>query len=546
MKSRILKISLSMCTALFSGAMLALAFPDYNVGWLAWLALSPLLIATVGRAPRYGFLLWLVCGMVFFLVVGNWLFQVPRYTLLHHVFIDLYLASYFALFGLTVCLIAKDWGKGLGFFAAPFVWVCFEYARANFFFLAFPWCLLAHSQYQNLEIMQIASITGTYGVSLLIAAVNSAVAACGLWILSSLKGEVAISFESSRSRWVLPTCAGVVILTAIASLVYGQRIISQPVRGQKIKVSVVQGNIDQARKWDPRQAKSIMQAYLDLTLEASKAGPELIIWPEAATPKPIDLDRHLYAQAHEIAGDAGAHLLIGSSYQEKFKTGQGRILKPRNSAYLISPDKENADTQRYDKIHLVPFGEYIPLKGVIPWSYIKVPESGKCVPGKNFVLFEGTGYRFGVTICWESIFPDLVRQFVGKGAQFVVNITNEAWFGRTAAPYQALAANVFRSVENRVFLVRCTNTGVSCFIDPNGRIIGRVKDSTGKDIFVRGVLTETIVATESNGIYTRYGDWLAWLCVIFTTGFLITAILRPMITRSPRCGATYKYLRFYK
>jgi apolipoprotein N-acyltransferase len=141
-------------------------------------------------------------------------------------------------------------------------------------------------------------------------------------------------------------------------------------------------------------------------------------------------------------------------------------------------------------------------------------------------VFKGPDYRFGATICWETIFPDLVRQFVKNGAQFMVNLTNEAWFGNTAAPYQFLSISIFRAVENRIFLVRCGNTGVSCFIDPYGRVVDRVKDADGKDIFVRGVLTGTVVPLNSNTIYTRYGDWIVWLSITVTAAFLMVAFFR--------------------
>jgi apolipoprotein N-acyltransferase len=131
-----------------------------------------------------------------------------------------------------------------------------------------------------------------------------------------------------------------------------------------------------------------------------------------------------------------------------------------------------------------------------------------------------------VTICWENIFPDLVRKFVSNGAQFIINITNEAWFGKTAAPFQFVSMNVFRAVENRVFVVRCANTGVSCFIDPFGRIIERVKDKSGHDIFVRGVLSRSVIPLESNTFYTRYGDWLVWVCMVFSVVFILVALFK--------------------
>jgi apolipoprotein N-acyltransferase len=197
-------------------------------------------------------------------------------------------------------------------------------------------------------------------------------------------------------------------------------------------------------------------------------------------------------------------------------------------------DPKGGEPQQYDKIGLLPFAEYIPLEQNIPWSYIKIPDVSPYMQGKEFTVFQEPGFRFGATICWESIFPDLVRQFVKRGAQFIVNLTNEAWFGETAAPYQFLSMSVFRAVENRVFVVRCANTGISCFIDPLGRVVSRVQDGSGKDIFVRGVLTDKVVLMDSDTVYTRYGDVFAWLNMGVASVFLLLALLRPYLKKSRR------------
>ena len=160
------------------------------------------------------------------------------------------------------------------------------------------------------------------------------------------------------------------------------------------------------------------------------------------------------------------------------------------------------------------------MQGVVPWYWIEVPELANYLPGKDLTVFECSDFRFSATICWENLFPDLVREFVNQGAQLIINITNESWYRDTGGPYQFLAASVFRAVENGVYVLRCANTGVSCFIDPYGRIVDRVKDSEGRDTHVQGVLTQTVVPANSKTLYTRYGDWLvwisfAWLAILF-------------------------------
>jgi len=255
-----------------------------------------------------------------------------------------------------------------------------------------------------------------------------------------------------------------------------------------------------------------------------KEEPDLIVWPEAATPKPISLDKSTYFHVKKLSNDAGAYIVLGSSSHEKFKLQEDVKIKFKNSAFLFGPDKK-IEAQQYDKIHLLPFGEYLPYNDIIPWSWIKIPNVATTLTGKAFTVFQCPEFRFSVPICWETVFPYMIRNFVRNGAQFIVNITNEAWFGDTAAPYHFLSSNVFRAVENRTYLVRCGNTGVSCFIDPHGRIVSRVKDTTGRDIFIRGTLTESITLMNTTTIYTRFGDWFAWLCIGCLVLFLITGII---------------------
>ena len=171
----------------------------------------------------------------------------------------------------------------------------------------------------------------------------------------------------------------------------------------------------------------------------------------------------------------------------------------------------------------------MPKADVIPWEAIRIPDIGSYLPGKEFTLFQTGGFQFAVTICWETAFPYIVREFVKNGAQFIVNITNEAWFGKTTAPYQFVAMSAFRAAENRIPMVRCTNTGISCFIDPFGRITDRITDADGHDIFIRGVLAHTITTTNTKTIYTRYGDWFAWLCLVVSAAVWLLTIKKRAI-----------------
>jgi apolipoprotein N-acyltransferase len=233
----------------------------------------------------------------------------------------------------------------------------------------------------------------------------------------------------------------------------------------------------------------------------------------------------LHGEIKRIAQASGSYLLVGSAQRQKFGKQERKKSAHVNSAFLIDPVREMPAYQRYDKIRLFPFGEYLPLKETLPWSYINVPDVSGYEPGEEYTVFELPNFRFGVTICWENIFPDLVRQFVKRGAQFIANITNEAWFGRTATPYQFVSMSVFRAVENRVSVVRATNTGVSCFIDPYGRITGRV-ESSGKDIFIPGHLTQEIPLSQGKTFYTAYGDVFVYICLIITLMTIVLSCLK--------------------
>jgi len=505
---------------LLSCLLLVCSFPRFDLGFLAWIGLLPLLLALHGKNPKYSFLLSLAGGILFFLGIFHWILEVPIYKLLHHGLLALYLGSYFGFFGLVFSFFSIHWGVTHALFSAPFLWVSLEYLRSNLSFLALPWGLFAHSQYQYPAVIQIASLAGTYSISFLIVMVNAALASVvSSFLYRSRKGNsFHLHIPSKKGKWAL----GIIATSSLTFvLIYGYYITSLPIIGNGIKVSLIQGNIEQVKKWDPKYAKDIIQVYAEVTQKATRDQPTLIIWPETATPRAINLDPSLYAEIKEIIDKAGVPLILGSAQHQKFEETELEELRYSNSAYLIHPGLGVMKSQRYDKIRLFPFGEYLPYKEILPWSLINVRGSGNYAAGKEFTVFEFGRIRFGVTICWENVFPQLVRQFVRGGAQFMINITNEARFGRTAAPYQLASISVFRAVENRIFVIRCANTGVSCIIDPCGRIISRLKDQKGQDTFVQGWMSGWIIPLESRTLYTRYGDFVAWIAIVGSLVFLL-------------------------
>ena len=494
------------------------------MGWLAWFALVPLLLGISGRSVKYGFLVSGICGITFFTGFFSWLFEVRSYNLFHHALLGvLYLGPLFGIFGLLYGRITRRWGLTPALCAAPFIWVSLEYIRANFFFLAIPSAIIGHTQYQHPLIIQFVSVTGDYGLSFLIVWVNAAITAAILRLLHGgyLKPACAPPAKSGTIAMLSVTAAMIGV-----ALLYGQMTLSRSVGQQEIKVSVLQGNIEQAKKWDPKFARAIMSTYLDLSKAASKDQPALIVWPEAATPGLVLKKMGLLKQARELIRQTRTHYLIGSSEYPKFQKAAADQHKTSNSALFFSPDGKVLG--QYLKIRLFPFAEYVPYEKTFRWPEFIVPAERRRshVAGKEFNLFEINGAKFGTVICWEIAFPGVFRKFVKNGADFMINITNEAWFRESSYPYQYVAISVLRAVENRVSIARAANTGISCFIDPFGRVTAKLQDENGKDLFIKGYLTRNIALSPQKTFYTTYGDVFVYLVLIITAAVLIITFLK--------------------
>ena len=494
------------------------------MGWLAWAALVPLLVCISERTAKYGFLVAGVCGITFFTGFFSWLFEVHSYSIFHHALLGtLYLGPLFGVFGLFYCRITRIWGSTAALCAAPFIWVSLEYIRANFFFLAIPSAILGHTQYQHPLILQIASVTGDYGLSFLIVWVNSAITAAILRIFhGGFLNHVSAPPTRSGAIAMLSLAAA---MTGIA-LVYGQMTLAATVDHQKIKISVLQGNIAQAKKWDPQFARFIMDTYLDLSKAAAKDRPSLIVWPEAATPGFILKKMNLLGQTKDLILETKTHYLIGSSEYPKFKKPVSDKKKTSNSALFFAPDAKLRG--QYLKIRLFPFAEYVPYEKTFRWPEFIVPEERRRshVAGQEFNLFDVDGARFGTVICWEIAFPALFRKFVKDGADFMINITNEAWFRESSYSYQYVAISVLRAVENRVSIARAANTGVSCIIDPFGRVTDTLKDKAGKVLFIKGYLTRDIALSRHKTFYTAYGDVFAYSVLFIAAAMLVISFVK--------------------
>ncbi|MGO9018682.1 MAG: apolipoprotein N-acyltransferase [Syntrophobacteraceae bacterium] len=529
--------------AALSGVLLFAGFPPYNLPLLSWFALIPLLRAIEGKRSGQSFLLALWTGIVFILGVFNyhWIFDIHFDNNWQHAILAAYYvvyvgysAAYVGAFGLCFSRISRRFGLFVALLAAPFFWVALEFLRSNMFFLAFPWALLAHSQYQVTPVIQVSSVTGAYGVSFLIVLVNCALFALLFPFLGS--GKNGSSFQLAMSALERRGLVFLASATVAATLVYGYLSMVDRWAGRSIGVAALQGNIEQNRKWDQKYSRSIMDTYDRLTHEAASGKPDLIVWPESATPSYLESNPGLYRVVKSLAKEVRTNLLIGTSGTPKFQRGDTASQSGVNSMVLIRPDTGFGKELKYDKIRLLPFGEYLPLENVIPWSYIGVPTPALSISGKETTLLSTPDFRFGAPICWENVFPDLIRGFVKAGGQFIVNSTNEAWFGKTPVPYHFLSMSVFRAVENRRFMVRCANTGISCVIDPCGRVVDRVRDAEGRDIFVTGIVSARITCLDSLTIYTRCGDWPAAASLICSAALFLASLRRGRIQASPHGG----------
>jgi apolipoprotein N-acyltransferase len=358
--------------------------------------------------------------------------------------------------------------------------------------------LLGYSQYKFPALIQIADITGVYGVSFIVASLNGA-------IFDLIQWPKRLSKMPLFARWPMTVGLISLALIVISSLSYGIWRLKTHEQGQKIRVSVIQGNFEQDKKWDVKFRREIIDTYKRLTLKASEYSPYIIVWPESALPFIFGNDKVLTTELVEFQKKIGTYLLFGSVIVKDIKDNNEYELS--NSAVLMSPSGEVVSV--YDKMHLVPFGEYVPLKKIFPFINKLVVAIGDFTAGKEYTVMDAGPAKISTPICYEIIFPGMVRKFANKGANLFISITNDAWFGRTSAPYQHFSMGVLRAVENRMPVLRAANTGVSGIIDAKGRIKRK------SDIFVEDVLIdEVILGSFNKSFYSRYGDLFAFLCII--------------------------------
>jgi len=491
---------------LLSGVLLTLSFPKYGHPIVAWLALTPLLVhlswvaRDAGRGLP-GFAGGLVCGIAYFAGTVYWTsgvmaryggIELPLAIAIAGLLVAV-LALFTAAFGVAQARLLRGFGHR-ALLMAPAVWVTTELAR-TWVLGGFPWVLLGYSQTTVLPVAQIASVVGVYGLSALVAFASAALAMAivghGAW------------------RW-LPVAAavGVVSVSALwgaARLGDGRLLASGPA----VRVGLVQGNVPQDRKWDPEYANEILWRYLDASREAADRGARLIIWPESATP--FYYQHSPQAEAiRQLARERGVWMLLGS---DELDPRQPAV--SYNSAFLVRPDGSTAGV--YRKVQLVPFGEYVPFKRLLFFAKPLVEAVSDFAPGAAPVMLPFAGGPVSTAICYEVVYPALIREGVMQGSTLLTTITNDAWFGRSSAPYQHFEMAALRAIEHGRYLARAANTGISGVVDPYGRVL------QASDLFVERVLVEDVRLIEERTVYARVGDIAASASALLTVVGLVAA-----------------------
>ena len=503
--------------AILSAILQVIIFPLPGVYILSWLALTPLLVALLRARPAgdleiagiirlqpatpgQGFLLGYLCGIIWYAGTCYWIYDTMRQyggltapmALLVLFLFCYYLGLYHGIFGLLISVLSRAHDNRRALVLAPFLWVAIELARTRV--SGFPWNLLGISQVDNVALCRIASWTGVYGISFEIALVNVA---------------LAVAFLIPRPKRGMMFAAAL----AAAAVLQSGRLVDAPPSTTDRAALLVQQNIPVAANWTPAYFQQTAQELTELTEKSAATASkkiDLVVWPESPAPFFTNDDR-FQQTVSEMARNINSWVVVGAiGSNAAHSNDEGPLF---NSAALVSPQGEWAT--RYDKVHLVPFGEYLPFPSLFSFAGGLTKEVGQFEHGTSRHPLDAGGVKLGLFICYESIFPDEVRQSADLGAQVLVNISNDGWYGDSGAYAQHLNQTRMRAIENDRWLLSATNTGVTAAIDPWGRIASRIPRKERSAL----VAPHTLISVTT--FYTRHGDWFAYACAIISIGALI-------------------------
>jgi apolipoprotein N-acyltransferase len=407
-----------------------------------------------------------------------------------------YLALYPAFVAAAVARASARLGPQ-GVLITPVVWVGAEMVR-RWVLGGFPWVLLGSSQAGVTPIVQAASLAGVYGLSAVIAFVSAALA-----LAATGRG---------RSRWIPSAIAALLVASLAAWGAWRVQRGDLVTQGRPVRVALVQGNVRQDEKWDERRATDILARYLQMTRDGAGRGASLVVWPESSTPFMFERDPAGNHAITQLARELRVSMLFGSDQYEP-----GTPPRYYNSAFLVGPDGRTAAV--YRKMHLVPFGEYVPMKRLLFFVAPLVESVSDFSAGDDAVVMPLGPARLSTAICYEVVYPDLMAAFVRRGSELLTTITNDAWYGHSSAPYQHFWQASLRAVEQGRYLVRAANTGISGIVDPYGRVLAMTP------IFEQTVVTGDVRFLDAQTVYARTGDAFAYGCAVAT--LLAWFVMRP-------------------
>lgn len=504
--------------------LLALSFPKYGHPAVAFIALTPLYIALSGWtgdargcrgvSTRRGFLLGLLTGFIHYMgtvywtsatvaTFGglSWVIAIPVAALL-----ALYMALFVAASSAASAVLIRRFGAG-GVMLAPATWVAAEYARA-YLFGGFPWVPLGNAVVTLLPIAQLASLTGVYGLS---------------WLLATVHACFAITAISGGRRRVIAAATAVTLLTVTS--VWGAARLGESRlthEGSAITVGLIQANIPQTEKWDPARATAIFERYLGMSRDAVAKGAQFVLWPESATPFYFDEDPVNADHLRRLVSELQTPLLFGTDEIER-----GDQSKYFNSAFML--DRAGATAAVYRKMYLVPFGEYVPFGWLLTFVGPLVDAVSAFSPGLRVTMMPVEGHMISTAICYEVVYPHLIREGVLRGSELLTTITNDAWYGETSAPFQHFELAAMRSIEQGRYLARAANTGISGIVDPYGRVLARTP------LFETTTVIGQVRFIQERTVYATIGDLAAQLAVLLTlVGLALAKWKRPGGSRVAR------------
>ena len=518
-----LKNILIFTTSIFATAiLLRLSFTQHLPGTIVFFAFIPIIYSSHKWGQKKILIAYFLTGIVFYGILLNW---IKTQSLFGYYILVIYCSLYLSVFGFLTGKNAKNIISIRKKIALSIIFSLLEYIKNNLY-IGFPWGVFASALHKETILLQTADTFGIYGISFFIILIN-------LFISSTLLYSQRKDINYLKKLRYTYIHFSIVFFIFSFLLIYGEnKIISYRTKKTiPLTIGIIQPNIDSYTKWDYSKKNQTIYIYKKLSMYLNNT--DIIIWPESVVPGELIYDSKLFSSVMEVIGQKKTSIVLGSGNMvlKNNKNKHKKIFY--NSAYFITKNKKINGI--YNKMILVPFGEYIPFKKQFPKLKALTPIKESFTPGSNYTVFtlkkQKKEIKFSAVICIEDIYPNHIRNFVKNGADFLINITNDGWFKNTSCAYQHYSLSVLRAVENNRYLIRCANTGISCVISPLGETITKIsKNGLVSDI--RGILKTTIYIPEKRTmtIYTKYGDLFIIIGVIYLVLYLgqnkIYSILR--------------------